>query len=151
MEISNHIVSVRERKIIIDDWHKGVDVDDIAKNHRLKKRTIQGYIRRWLDTGSVLTAYEQVKSILPNGVVPRTRPLQKNPLYEKLLLAVCNDDPTTSLYEYQRALMGRFGIYASTEAIRRTFKDHHITWKTISRVAIESDAEEEYLFFQVFL
>ena len=45
--------------------------------------------------------------------------------------------------------MANFGFYASIEAIRRSFIEHKMNWKTISKVAIESDAVEVALFWRM--
>lgn len=82
--------------------------------------------------------------------MPRRRPLQRDPLYEEYLLNRCSRAPTTILKRYQELFYNRFGFYVSYKAINRCFKENNVTLKKLSRVALESNDEEEVLFWRAF-
>ena len=88
MQINNHIVSPRERRIIINEFLSGKPIDQIAASHQLTPPTIKKYIKEWEETDDILSPDELCKSVAKNGVVPRRRPLQGDPLYDGFKMMV---------------------------------------------------------------
>ena len=135
---------MRTRKLIIKKYLEGDSLLDIANRYDMRVKTIKSYVDRYFYTGTTLSEFELTKK---HGK-QRKKQIFDNPDLSEFVLNECLTDPTKSLETYEHDIYGQFGIYVSKDTIDRYFKKLGWKWKRISRVAMEVDLEEEYLFMK---
>lgn len=148
LKYSNHIISERVRKQIVNKHYDGIPHDIIADEYDLKESTIDNYVKRYETTDTVLSEYEIRRKGAKKGVLPRAKLLDDQQL-QNYLIEKCTAWSPTALRKYSGDVENEFGVIMGKNIVDRFFKSKGWKLKTLSRIAIEVDLEEEYIFWQL--
>lgn len=136
------------RQLIIDNYNQGMSKKDIKKIFNVSTTSINAYIERYESTNTILSEHE-MKQQSSNDDNERIKILD-DAEYKEYLLDSCILNPTRSLNDHVDHFYNNFGFYIGRNTINRLFIKNNITWKRLSKIAIESDPEEEALFFRCY-
>ena len=151
MSVDTYHIPPRTRQMIVDKYMAAIDTPNIkhalSETYNVSIPSINGYIKRYTETGTVLSAYELSKKYGQKKERERQK-IFDNDDYKSCTLHSRELDPTQPLKKYVEGLCDNLGIYIEMKTINRLFEKENVTWERIARVAIESEEEEEALFWQ---
>ena len=128
----------------MEQYFNGISIEQLRDTFQISIKSIEGYITRFYNTGTVLSSFEIEKQ---SGKKIERKKIFDNDDYKDTIMELRDDDPTRSLAKYVQEFYGQHGLYIGKNTIDRLFERERITYKKIARIAIESDEEESALFW----
>ena len=152
MSVNTYHIPPRTRQLIVDNYKSGNwTKNELSVMFDASITSINTYIKRDEETGTILTEFELKKQeLIKKGKKPERRKIFDNQIQAQFALDLVDLDPTASLLKHVDQFYAHFQIHIGKDTINRLFAKHKITWKKISKIAIEADDEEHALFWKCY-